>query len=743
MNLNGRYNLYLFEPQEQFCLSALKTKKSFLADVPCNVETVLTENGLLCDVYSQNPEESAKYELYDWAFEKKFTVEEIESERSTLIFNGVDAIFEVFLNGEKVGEGQNALVEHAFDVSHFIKKGENILIVHIFSAVKKAYEYDNTPITIPTFSGCSENLNVRKASHVYGWDILPRIVSAGITRDVVLRFENKVDFETVYFGTQYLDDDCAMIQFFYNLNMTWRERKHYRMTVNFECSDSKYNFEYPVTFKSHTHFLTLQKPLLWWPNGMGEQNLYAVTVNLYDGEEIIAQKKLNYGVRFLQLKRQPFYGERDNFCFYINGKYFKCLGSNIVPLDVLHSKIDAKYPSLVNALAQSNTNMVRIWGGGVYPSDEFFDLCDKTGIVVWHDFMLSCHSYPVADELQSEFKSEVEKFIKRVRNHPSLGIYCGSNETDWPFYCTGLDPNKDIYTRKIIPDAIFKQDPNRQYLPSSPYFSQEYYDEYGGKFLLDLSVIEENRKFLSEEHYWWHRENFRTFADMKHNFVSEIGYSGCPSVDTINSFSPKNAFPIDAKKFNYTTEGEIDYGVKFYFDDEPQSLDDFVFASQVYQAEAYKYLIEQTRVRDNLNGVLIWTFNEGFPSFTSGIVDYYERKKLAWYFVKNSQEPVQAMVVKSHGRRAVFLTNNTISPVSGEVILSDEKGNTLGNFTFNCAPTSATKIFELAKDDGFLLMQTNFNGKSVYNHYSAQDKYTLAHYKAFFEKFASRLGYKD
>ncbi len=739
MNLNGQYNLYLFEPEEQFCLSALETKKSFLANVPCNVETVLSENGLLCDVYSQNPEESAKYELYDWAFEKKFTIDEIESERSTLIFNGVDAIFEVYLNGQKVGEGQNALAKHSFDVSRFIKKGENTLVVHIFSAVKKAYEYDNTPITIPTFSGCSENLNVRKASHVYGWDILPRIVSAGITRDVVLRFEKKVDFETVYFGTQYVDDNCAMIQFFYNIDMTWRERKHYRMTVNFECGDSKYNFEYPVTFKSHTHFLTLQKPLLWWPNGMGEQNLYGVTINLYDGEEIIAQRSLNYGVRLLKLKRQPFYGERDNFCFYINGKYFKCLGSNIVPLDVLHSKIDSKYPSLVNALAESNTNMVRIWGGGVYPSDEFFDLCDKTGIVVWHDFMLSCHSYPHSDELQNELKSEVEKFIKRVRNHPSLGIYCGSNETDWPFYCTGLDPNKDIYTRKLIPDAIFKQDPNRQYLPSSPYFSQEYYDKYGGNFLLDLSVIEENRVFLSEEHYWWHRENFRTYADMKHNFVSEIGYSGCPDVSTINSFSPPNAFPIDPKKFNYTTEGEIDYGVKFYFDDAPTNLDDFVFASQVYQAEAYKFLIEQTRVRENLNGVLIWTFNEGFPSFTSGIVDYYERKKLAWYYVKNSQEPVQTMVVKSQGRCEVFITNNTISPVSGEIILSDENGNVLGKFAFDCAPTSCVKISEVIKEKGFLLMQTNFNGKSVFNHFSAQDKYTFADYKTFFEKFAKLL----
>jgi beta-mannosidase len=240
-----------------------------------------------------------------------------------------------------------------------------------------------------------------------------------------------VDFETVYFGTQYVDDNCAMIQFFYNIDMAWRERKHYRMTVNFECGDSKYNFEYPVTFKSHTHFLTLQKPLLWWPNGMGEQNLYGVTINLYDGEEIIAQRSLNYGVRLLKLKRQPFYGERDNFCFYINGKYFKCLGSNIVPLDVLHSKIDSKYPSLVNALAESNTNMVRIWGGGVYPSDEFFDLCDKTGIVVWHDFMLSCHSYPHSDELQNELKSEVEKFIK----------------SDWFLLLTDIDP--DVFLEKL------------------------------------------------------------------------------------------------------------------------------------------------------------------------------------------------------------------------------------------------------------------------------------------------------
>ena len=471
---------------------------------------------------------------------------------------------------------------------------------------------------------------------------------------------------------------------------------------------------------------------------MGEQNLYDVTFTLLSGEKRVAEKKIRFGIKRLELKREATCGDRDQFCFYINGRYFKCLGSNIVPPDILHAGIAEKYEALVRDLKNSHTNMVRVWGGGVYLDEKFYELCDEAGIVIWQDFMLSCHSYPITDALKTALQREAEEVIKTYGAHTSLGLYCGSNETDWAFYCTGLDPNQDVYTREIFSKAVFKQDPNHIYLPSSPYFSKEYYQQYGGTFLLDLAIIEENRKALSEEHYWWHREDYRTFAYMKHNFVSEIGYSGAPSLATIRSFSGTDG-EIDRKKFNYTTEGEIDYGVKYYFTDEPTSAEDFVFASQVYQAEAYKFLMEQARTRDALNGVLLWTFNEGFPSFTSGLVDYYGDKKLAWYYVKNAHEPVQTVVVERDEKLVGFVVNNTVKAVSGNVAVYDEKGERLGEYAFSVAETSAKELFSMEKGAGFLVMETRVGDKCVYNHFSVQKKYALQAYKNFMENYKNKL----
>lgn len=745
MKLNGEYKLYMLKENEEFSVEALRSKSPMTAEVPCNVENVLVKYGLISDPYTGNPADTEKFELNDWVFEKKFTLGKAEREKKAVLKLGaVDAVFEVFLNGVRVGEGKNALAEYTFAVTDFLRSGENTLLVHIFSAVKKAYEYDDTPITVPTFSGSAESLNIRKAAHAYGWDILPRIVSAGITRDVELIFQSDVDFGDIYLATQYADKDVAFVQFFYNITMPACDRGKYRLDVTLSCKQSAYSFSYDVTHKSCTKYLKLQKPLLWWPNGMGEQNLYDVSIKLMSEEEVIASRTLKTGVRYLELKRTAFCGERDAFCFYINGKYFKCLGSNIVPPDVLHSAISGKYRQLVNDLRDSHTNMVRVWGGGVYFEETFFELCDEAGIVVWQDFMLSCHSYPITEELKKEVYDEAEKIVKKYRNHPSLGLYCGSNETDWPFYCTGIDPNKDVYTRKIIPKVLFRQDPNRPYLPSSPYFSEEYYHKFGGRFLLDSAEIEKNRKELSEEHYWWHRENYRAFSQVRHNFVSEIGYSGCPSLSTVKAFSGDNLYPLNAKNpfwtsRNYTLEGEIEYGVKYYFADDIGNIEDFITASQIYQAEAYKFLIEQTRAREKLNGVLLWTFNEGYPSFTSGLIDYYGDKKLAWYYVRNSQKSIQTIVTEENGALAGRVSNLSLLPADGFVTVYDENGTKLGKYGFSVNGTDCREVFRIKKETGFLVTETAIGEEKFYNHFSVQRKYEYKDYKKFLSDYKYKL----
>ncbi len=739
--LNGAYRLYRFEDGEDFALGKAEKKEWITAEVPCNVETALTAAGKLEDIYRNGTDEARKEELCDWYFVRDFTAEET-ADKVFLEFDGIDTFFEVYLNGKKIGEGENALISHRFEVGGVLKTGKNELAVHIFSTLKKAFTFQNTPVCVPCLPENAESLHIRKPAYQFGWDIFPRVLSAGITGDVSLVCESGVNLKRAYLSVQYASDRRAGLQFFYDTDLSASDYGKYVLKLSLRCKDSEYAYAIPVGFRSGVKYLFLENPYLWWTNGMGEQNLYDVKATLCKDGEAVDEQSFRFGIRFLELKRSDFAGERDSFCFYLNGKELKCYGGNIVPPDVLRANVANKYASLVADLKESHANMVRIWGGGVYFDEAFFDLCDKAGILVWQDFMLACHSYPVSERLEKAVFEEAEQIVCRYANHASLGLYCGSNETDWPYYCVGLDPKADALTRSVLPKAIFKQDPNRIYLPSTPYFSEEYVKAYGGKFLIDLDAIVENRKDLPDEHYWWSRRDFRKFADISHNFVSEIGYSGAPSAQTICSFAGENFRWGDEtlKARDYSTEGDYAYGIGYCFTDMPESREDKILATQIYQAEAYKFLVETARIKADLNGVLIWTFNEGWPCFTSGVVDYYGRRKLAFYYLKNSQRPIQ-FVFAVHGDSCEgYFVNGTLREVKCRVrIFGDGKTQPFAEAECVCPPLSRVRAAEGLKAKAFLVSEMLAEGKTAYNHVALCRKISFAEYKAFLDTMYEKI----
>lgn len=737
--LNGKCKLYPF-PKGTAPSSPIFDKCKYLeGTIPGNVEIDLMEAGLLPDLYfADNVALAEKYEGYDWWYEKEFELSAIpENCDSYLRFNGIDTIAECFLNGVKLGSTDNMFIEHEFDVSNLLKEGKNVYAVHIYSSAKHAENFDGLAYAV-AFPECYDNLHVRKASHTYGWDIMPRLMSAGIWRDVELIFKPKVRFKEVYLSTMFIRENIVGLKIFFDTTVPFDEYNAYKMKFDICMEDSEYHLEYPLRSRNGSVFPYLKDVKLWWPNGYGKQNLYTVTARLTKDGETIDCQTFRYGFRHVKLHRKGM-AQENGFYFTVNNEKIFCKGANWVPLDVLHSKDKAKYYECVKNYRDSNCNMMRVWGGGVYEDNEFFDYCDEFGILVWQDMMLSCHSYPLNESFCENLSHEVKTFVRKVRNHPSLALYCGSNETDWSYFCVGLDPACDKLTRKIIPDALFEVDPHRDYVPSSPYFTPETVEKYGGRFSFDLPDHEYQRQELPEEHYWWHRDDFRTFAQQKHNFIAEIGYSGAPNLESMEKFLPKEAiqdFESPAwKAHSYSTDGNLTHAVTHYFGEMPNAFEDYIFASQCSQAEAYKYLMETTRIRREwCSGILLWNMRDAWPEMTSSLVDYYGSKKLSFFVVKNSNEPLQVLFNENDGKVDILLSNDTMQNAEGCYRIFDTEGIIIAEGTARFNKNSNTLVKELPVN-GIYYSELLVDGKTIYNYFKPLNApFVLKEYKAIMKK---------
>ncbi len=753
IKLDGACKLYAYSVGTAPNLPAEISGEYIPARIPGNVEVDLMNAGLLPDIYvGDNVEKTRAFELYDWWYVKDFDVTDLPDGTDTfLVFDGVDTYAEYFLNGQKIGESDNMFISHEFAVDGIVKTGNNQLAVHIFSAIKKAENDKITPNMVADWE-CFENLRTRKASHMYGWDIFPRMLSAGIWRGVRLEYRPKIRIENVYVSTVFTQKDLAGTCFHYELKLPAELYGKCKISISGTCEEHAFSFTYPVTYKAATKFPYINNPKLWWPNGMGKPNLYDVTVALYGANgELLDSRALKWGIRHVVLQRGDFLQDKVGFSLTVNGELVMCKGANWVPLDVIHSRDAAKYEECVMNYVENNSNMVRVWGGGVYEDEKFFELCDQHGIMVWQDFMLACHGYPQDEEFCKKLYVEAQSVIKRIRNHASIVLYCGSNETDWVYFCTGRNPNDDVLTRKVLPQAIAENDPYRIYYPTTPMFTEEYFRKFGGKFLVDLEEIEKSRVDLPEEHYWWHRDDYETYADMNHRFVGEIGYSGCiarASLEDclgIDALQKERFFDKDTWKLHdYSTDGDIFYASKYYFGQVPEDVDDFILSSQILQAEAYKFLIEQTRIKKPyMTGVLIWNMRDGWPAYNSAVVDYYGRKKLAYYYLRQSQQPLTFIMNKELNG---FVCNDSLQAFTGTYKIYDGDKKLLQSGVFNVKANENERVgtFDELKNEKYLILELEVDGKTYFNHFINEKRvHDFAGYKKFLSGYNTLLKAKD
>ena len=551
ISLNGPWSLTYNPGPDAPNLSATAPPAdwpSIPATVPGNVELDMIAAGHLEPLEKgERVYQALSLESHQWWYRRTFDVKRREpGERVELIFDGLDCIGTVWVNGVLVGRPANMLIPHHFDVTSLLLHNQtNELLVRINPSVPAGLAAPRSPLERST-AGHWESLNIRKAPHMYGWDIMPRIISAGMWRDVRLEFSPSVRFSSVYWFTRTVDVEHAKAVVSVNWELDGALTEHAGYTLEIMLSH-----EGRTVFRSGKKAASLKGQLdfsldnveLWWPRGYGEAALYQALVTLITPRgEPLARHQTMIGIRTISLERSDVVTSEapGQFGFTVNGVPIFVRGANWSPLDGLHSRDVKHLEEVFPMLAELNCNMVRCWGGNVYEADRFFDLCDQAGILVWQDFAMACAVYPQDEDFLKTITVEAESLVRRLRNHPSLALWSGNNEGDdaWVSrsYAGGvsLDPNRDLITRKALPAVLERLDPFRPYLPSSPYRSPA------------VIVAGNDSDLMPEVHLWGPRGYFKApfYTDTPAHFVSEIGYHGCPARSSLEKmFDPDFVYP--------------------------------------------------------------------------------------------------------------------------------------------------------------------------------------------------------
>ena len=633
-------------------ISALKASgfRAVGAKVPGNFEIDFERAGVIEDVFfGLNPLDAQKRENYHFWYARTFSW--TEAKAFDLLFEGIDTFANVYLNGTHIGSTDNMLISHTLPATSW-KQGENELVVHIKPVFLESRKHPIGAGVITHQKYNAESLSVRKAAHMFGWDIMPRILSGGIWRSVFLVEKREERIAEIYLRAVKVSEGRADLRLYYETALTGDLAHEYVLKTVGVCKDHRFERETRLWNASGVENFHIEAPYLWWTRDMGEQNLYDVTAVLYHGDTLIDRMDFRFGIRKFTLERTSLSGESGEFCFYLNGEKLFVRGTNWVPLDALHSRDAERLPRALALLSESGCNMVRFWGGNVYEDERMYDYCDENGIAIWQDFAMGCATYPNDDALCEAIKKEVTAVVKKYRHHASLAAWAGDNECDEAAVSwtpSGVDPNRNRLTRKVIPYVLDAHDPDRIYIPSSPYIDQMAYDSgRPGE--------------TPEKHLWGPRDYFKSdfYKRSPASFASETGYHGCPAPESIRKFIPEDKlFPWQGNDFWQVHATCMELGenaryafrtalmanqIKVLFGEEPQTLERFAKMSQASQAEAMKYFVERFRSgKWKRTGIIWWNLLDGWPQFSDAVVDYYYTKKQAFYAIKRSQQPICLM----------------------------------------------------------------------------------------------------
>jgi len=629
------------------------------AKVPGSVYQVYLDHGLMKDPYFRDQEtEALKLMEKDYEYVTHFTPDKdiINSPYVVLQFKGLDTIADIWLNGNHLGYADNMHRTWEYEVKSLLLPKDNTIRILFHSPTKYIKEREEKegywPIPFEAMKGTS---HIRKAQCMFGWDWGPRLPDAGIYRDVYLLGCEAERLDGVYIRQKH---EPGKVTLSFKIDLKCMDSRFPLCFGTDKEAIRKRNVKARVTVKNPEGIILATKetedgdavpdievmnPQLWWPHGLGKQPLYKVMVELLRDGQVIDTFEKRIGLRTLTIRREKDeYGE--SFAHEVNGITYFAMGADYIPEDCILSRINPERTrNLLEQAVAANYNTIRVWGGGYYPDDFFWDACDELGLVVWLDFMFACGVYRLtSEEFEQNIIEEFKENVKRIRNHACLGLWCGNNEME-VFYCTN---RPDFMEEKgyaadyiklheyIIPKVLKEYDPDTFYWPSSP--------SSGGSF------DEPDSPDRGDVHYWdvWHgNKPFTEYRKYRFRYLSEFGFQSFPSIRTIESFT----YPEDRNIFSWVMEkhqrnaaanGKImSYMEQTYL--YPTSFEALIYASQLLQADAIRYGVEHfRRHRGQCMGTIVWQLNDCWPVASWSSIDYYGRWKALHYFEKRFFAPL-------------------------------------------------------------------------------------------------------
>lgn len=654
-------------------------------NIPGSVYSFLLDNNLMEDpYYRQNELGAQKFMDHEFIFYRTFEYE-LTGEKAVLHCEGLDTLCDIYLNGAHVAYTNNMHRTYEFEVTDLLQDGQNEIqiIFHPIDDYIKVKQKEE-PLIGPC--ECTEGAgHIRKASCMLGWDWGPRLPDAGIWRNISLitldsaritdfHIVQRHEGEKVYITTQVETDKDTTV------TVTVREPDGNTFTIEANRETE------------------IKEPRLWWPNGLGAQPLYVITVMVIEaGKEVDRQEK-RIGLRTLKLIRErDRYGE--SFCHEVNGVRFFAMGADYIPEDNIFSRITPERTRwLLKQCKDSHFNTIRVWGGGYYPDDFFYDFCDEMGIVVFQDMMVACMTLSGKEEAKANFRAELFDNLTRIRHHASLALISGNNEVEQVLFRRKeskvksyiMDSYMDIF-EGLVPEVLEEVCPYIAYIPSSPTTCGH--------------VIDPLNENYGDGHYWkvWHgNKPFTEYRNTYFRYLSEFGFQSFPCEKTIYSFTIKEDRNIFSRVMEMHQRSGVANGkILRYLSDTfryPSDFGTLLYASQLLQAEAIRYGVEHfRRNRGRCMGTLYWQLNDIWPAASWSSIDYFGRYKALQYVAKRFYHPLliscmetgekttRPVVTMEPGlydyetKAQLCVTNDTLDEINGIAAwaLRDSKGNVI------------------------------------------------------------------
>lgn len=667
------------------------------ATVPGTVHQDLIRHKLLLDpFYGTNEKQIQWVENEDWEYKTCFVVtkEQLGRDAAQLTFDGLDTYADVYLNGSLVLKADNMFVGYPVPVKSVLREGENRLHVYFHSPIKQTLpQWASNGFDYPADNDHHEkHLSVftRKAPYSYGWDWGIRMVTCGIWRPVTLRFYDVATIDDYHVKQLSLTDSSARLSNELEVNSVSdkEEAAEILISYSFEGGEET-SVKRSVTLTPGMNRIQVPcevpDPVRWMPNGWGKPALYDFSAQVVCGGKVVASRHHRIGLRTIRVVNEKD-KDGESFYFEVNGIPMFAKGANYIPHDALLPNITVeRYRTLFRDIKEANMNMVRVWGGGTYEDDRFYDLADENGILVWQDFMFACTPYPSDPAFLKRVEAEADYNIKRLRNHASLSMWCGNNEIleglkywGWekkysPEVYRGLFRGYDKLFKELLPARVEKLDGGRFYKHTSPYFANWGRPESWG---------------TGDSHNWgvWYGQKpFESLDTDLPRFMSEFGFQSFPEMKTIATFAVPGDYQIESEVMNGHQKSSIGNAlIRTYMERDyivPQKFEDFVYIGLVLQGHGMRHGMEaHRRNRPYCMGTLYWQLNDSWPVVSWSGIDYYGNWKALHYQAKRAFAPVLVNPVQEGDSLSVYLLSDrldTLQQLTLEMRLVDFNGKVL------------------------------------------------------------------